>query len=38
MVEAGQRTFTTQRGLPPEEFFSDPFTVSLDAKASTPVT
>lgn len=29
MVEAGFRAFTETRGLPPDEFYSDPFTPSL---------
>ena len=35
MVEAGQRTFTQTRGLPLTEFYSDPFTVSVDASKAT---
>lgn len=31
MVEAGKRSFTAQRKLPEAEFFSDPFTISVDA-------
>ncbi|MGB8856333.1 MAG: CDP-6-deoxy-delta-3,4-glucoseen reductase [Burkholderiales bacterium] len=30
MVEAGHRAFTQTRKLPEEEFYSDPFTVSVD--------
>jgi CDP-4-dehydro-6-deoxyglucose reductase len=29
MVEAAQYDFTTQRGLPPEQFYSDAFTPSV---------
>lgn len=32
MVDAGKRAFTETRGLPQEEFFSDPFTVAVDPK------
>ena len=35
MVDAGKRAFTTTRGLPEEAFYSDPFTVSVDAAAKT---
>jgi CDP-4-dehydro-6-deoxyglucose reductase, E3 len=31
MVEAGHRSFTQTRGLSDEEFYSDPFTISVDA-------
>ncbi len=37
MVDAGQRSFTQTRGLPIEEFYSDPFTVSVDASKAAPV-
>ncbi len=33
MVEAGMKAFTETRGLPREEFYSDPFTPSVDKKA-----
>jgi CDP-4-dehydro-6-deoxyglucose reductase len=38
MVDAGKRSFIGLRGLPESEFFSDPFTVSLDATATATVT
>lgn len=31
MVAAGKQAFTTLRGLPDEAFYSDPFTISVDA-------
>ena len=34
MVDAGKRSFTAERGLPEDEFLSDPFTVALDPKAA----
>ena len=34
MVDAGHRAFTMTRGLPAEEFYSDPFTISFDATAT----
>jgi CDP-4-dehydro-6-deoxyglucose reductase, E3 len=30
MVDAGKRSFVSSRGLPEEEFFSDPFTIAVD--------
>lgn len=35
MVDAGKRSFISQRGLPEDEFFSDPFTVALDPNKKT---
>jgi CDP-4-dehydro-6-deoxyglucose reductase len=32
MVEAGYNAFTQTRNLPREEFYSDPFTPSVDGK------
>lgn len=36
MVDSGKRAFTETRGLPPEEFFSDPFTIAVDPSKQTP--
>jgi CDP-4-dehydro-6-deoxyglucose reductase len=30
MVDAGKRSFISSRGLPEEEFYSDPFTIAVD--------
>ncbi|HQT81457.1 MAG: CDP-6-deoxy-delta-3,4-glucoseen reductase [Ferrovum sp. 37-45-19] len=35
MVESGFNTFTQTRGLPEDEFYSDPFTPSVDNKRTT---
>jgi CDP-4-dehydro-6-deoxyglucose reductase len=32
MVEAAHRDFTSRRGLPDEEFYSDAFTTAVDRK------
>ncbi len=37
MCEAGHKAFTSQRGLPENEFYSDAFTFSADALAKTEV-
>jgi CDP-4-dehydro-6-deoxyglucose reductase, E3 len=36
MVEAGHRSFTKSRGLPDEEFYSDPFTPSVPTPPKAP--
>jgi hypothetical protein len=33
MIDAARRDFTTSRGLPPEEFFADSFTISGESEA-----